>query len=479
MKTQARFIGACVTTCTIVLPLAIANAVAADGNGPNLFGFVNPTGIARTYTVDGAIDFDNPFFQSLGTNGRSCGSCHQPADGWTIVPAHVQARFETTDGEDPLFRTNDGSNSPATDVSTVEARRSAYSMLLTKGLIRVGIGVPPTAEFELVGVDDPYGYASDAELSLFRRPLPATNLRFLATVMWDGRETFPGESIHFDLSDQANGATLGHAAGTSALTAAQRDAIVRFESGLFTAQATDNAAGVLGAQRGSGGPVELSQRPRRRGAVRHVHDVPQHPECRQSLDVAVTRPRPDLRGDADARYAALYATAQTDGRHRPDHRSRAGVDHGKVERHVALQGTDPAGVGGARAVFSQWLCGDACRRRRVLQRAVHHRPERAGEGGSRRVPSRAIKTTMRARAAILGTTNPFCSHMAIRGATPPARSRHSAGIVTSTTQAVHTSEFRCHRRSDSIAGSIVAGERRGRHVGEGIRRSEWRLERSN
>jgi cytochrome c peroxidase len=121
--------------------------------------------------------------------------------------------------------------------------------------------VPSNAEFELIGVDDPYGYASAAELSLFRRPLPATNLPFLATVMWDGRETFPGQSMHFDLSDQANGATLGHAAAINPLTEAQRDAIVQFETGLFTAQATDTAAGVLNAQGGAGGPVTLSGQP--------------------------------------------------------------------------------------------------------------------------------------------------------------------------------------------------------------------------
>src|SRR3989442_369561 len=73
------------------------------------------------------------------------------------------------------------------DVPTVEARRGAYGLLLRKGLIRVGLPVPAGAEFELVGVDDPYGYASAAELSLFRRPLPSTNLRFLTTIMWDGR----------------------------------------------------------------------------------------------------------------------------------------------------------------------------------------------------------------------------------------------------------------------------------------------------
>jgi hypothetical protein len=253
----AQFVRECIVVCALVAVLGMA--AQAGGNGPNMFGFADPTGLFRTFNMNGAIDFDNEFFQSLGTNGRSCGSCHQPADGWTIVPAHVQARFEATDGDDPIFRTNDGSNSPNADVTSVAARRSAYSMLLTKGLIRVGIGVPSDAEFELIDVDDPYGYASPSELSLFRRPLPSTNLSFLATVMWDGRETFPGQSIHFDLSDQANGATLGHAAAINPLTENQRDAIVKFETGLFTAQSTDYAAGVLNAQRGAGGPVTLSR----------------------------------------------------------------------------------------------------------------------------------------------------------------------------------------------------------------------------
>jgi len=258
----AQFRCACVVVSgALIAALGFASDAPGDGGGPNLFGFANETGIARTYNVSGATDFDNPFFQSLGTNGRACASCHQPADGWTIVPSHVQMRFEASGGEDPIFRTNDGSNSPAADVTTVDAKRSSYSMLLTKGLIRVGIGVPTNAEFDLIAVDDPYGYASANELSLFRRPLPSTNLRFLATVMWDGRETFSGESIHFDLSDQANGATLGHAAAVHPLTPAQREAIVTFETGLFTAQATDTAAGVLNAQNGAGGPMLLSHQP--------------------------------------------------------------------------------------------------------------------------------------------------------------------------------------------------------------------------
>jgi cytochrome c peroxidase len=246
---------------------------------PNGLLFPNPTGFAATSSSVGAIDLGNEFFQNLGANGRRCVSCHLPSAGWTITPPQVQAIFDRTKGgvvHDPLglgaiFRTNDGSNSPDADVSTLPARRSAYSMLLTKGLIRVGIGIPATADFELVAVDDPYGHASAAELSLFRRPLPATNLQFLSTVMWDGRETFDGTdhcnlaaeggkcfaAIHFDLADQSNGATQGHAQAPNPITNAQRESIVAFETTLATAQVWDRDAKGLRAAGANGGPEAI------------------------------------------------------------------------------------------------------------------------------------------------------------------------------------------------------------------------------
>ena len=90
----------------------------------------NSTGSAQTFTASGTIDTSNAFFQSLGTNGRSCLTCHDPNDNWTIVPASLQTRFNNTSGTDPVFRTNDGSNSPLADVSTVTARRAAYSIVV-------------------------------------------------------------------------------------------------------------------------------------------------------------------------------------------------------------------------------------------------------------------------------------------------------------------------------------------------------------
>jgi hypothetical protein len=175
----------------LVIESLFSGLVASGQSLPNLFPFPNATGLLETYnTGNGPIDLSGAFFQSLGTNGRSCGSCHQPAQGWTISAAEVKARFETTQGLDPIFRTNDGSNCDHNiDTSTVKGRRQAYSLLVNRGLIRIALPVPANAEFEVVSVLNPYGCGDLSTLSMYRRPLPSTNLRFLSTVMWDGRES--------------------------------------------------------------------------------------------------------------------------------------------------------------------------------------------------------------------------------------------------------------------------------------------------
>lgn len=236
---------------------------------------INAHGLDKTYSTAGFIDLNNAFFKKFGTNDRTCATCHVPTEGWVITPKGVKDRFDKTAGLDPLFRLVDGANSPLADVSTLEKRRKAYSMLLNKGNIRVGMGIPADAEFELVQVDDPYGFASASELSLFRRPMPATNLRFLSTVMWDGRETTSDDKsndclwgtttcfspVSYDLSTQANHATLGHAEALADLNQAEREEIVAFELGLVTAQVRDKIAGNLTHNGALGGSKRLLAQP--------------------------------------------------------------------------------------------------------------------------------------------------------------------------------------------------------------------------
>jgi cytochrome c peroxidase len=247
--------------------------LGSNGNGPSILYLPNPSGTLKVIFTDGRFfDLTNPFFQDLGTNGRTCFSCHKPNDGWTITPPTVQAIFRATKGLDPLFNPVDGTNSPDANISSVAARKAASSMLLTKGLIRIGLSIPSGAEFTLAAVDDPYGFASASQLSLFRRPLPTTNLLFLTGVMIDSREsTGPitktlnttDESLYlsnliFDLKHQADDATLGHAQASQSLSDTTLGQIVDFELHIFTAQQISAKAGSLEVKGAMGGPLDLS-----------------------------------------------------------------------------------------------------------------------------------------------------------------------------------------------------------------------------
>ena len=123
---------------------------------PNGVHFPNPGGASQTYSTTGkGIDLTGPFFQSLGGNGRTCGTCHQPSDGMSISTANVQRRFLFTRGQDPIFRTIDGSNcNHSVDVSSLEGKFAAYSLLRTRGLIRIRISVPANADYRIPNVNN-------------------------------------------------------------------------------------------------------------------------------------------------------------------------------------------------------------------------------------------------------------------------------------------------------------------------------------
>ena len=177
----------------LLIATVLMTTAASCQSLPNLFPLPNHSGFVETYNVHNApISLKGAFFQSLGTNGRSCSSCHLPTEGWSISAEEVQLRFLLTQGRDPIFRTNDGSNCDQNiDTSTLQGRRKAYSLLLSRGLIRIALSLPDGAEFSVQSVNNPYGCSDTSTLSMYRRPLPTTNLGFLSTLMWDGRESTP------------------------------------------------------------------------------------------------------------------------------------------------------------------------------------------------------------------------------------------------------------------------------------------------
>jgi cytochrome c peroxidase len=274
-----------VTGSLLVLAGTIVVSRAVNGQFPpspsqtfisNGTSFLNQAGTSETYsTIAGGIDLTGPFFQSLGSNGRSCGSCHQPSDGMSVSAIHVQLRFDQTGGLDPIFRTVDGSNcNHDIDVSTLQGRFSAYSLLRTRGLIRIALAVPAGADYVVTAVTNPYGCNETSTVSQYRRPLPGANLRFLSAVMWDGRESSPltgttkivfanyPASLESDLAHQSLDATVGHAQGDGTRpTPAEQQEIVNFEMALFTAQSLSFLAGPLNAAGGNGGPIPLATSP--------------------------------------------------------------------------------------------------------------------------------------------------------------------------------------------------------------------------
>ena len=243
-------------------------AVAATIVIPNLKRFQDSTGAVATFNTAGNINESNAFFQSLGTNGRSCATCHQPDQAFSLSAKGVREVYERTHGNDPLFAAVDGANCP----TSTSKDRTAHSLLLERGLIRVGVAMPPHPQFTIAVVHDPYGCAitHDAStglpvISVYRRPLATANLRFLSTVMFDGRETLMPlnnantfqNNLSLNLTDQALSAVLTHSQGV-APSAEQLGEIVQFELGLTTAQVHDDDAGSLHGHGATGGPLALS-----------------------------------------------------------------------------------------------------------------------------------------------------------------------------------------------------------------------------
>jgi cytochrome c peroxidase len=260
--------------------LAATGLVVADASNSGLVVpffqlFSDPDGRFANLNLGGPTDTaTNPFFEDMGSNGRSCVTCHQPSDAFSVTPPHIRQRFDATQGTDPIFRPVDGANCPTADVSTLGERREAYSLLLTKGLIRIGIAVPTNADYQVISVYNRYGCNATDVISMYRRPLPTTNLLFLSSVMFDGRESSPATgtskilysnyptSLLNDLAHQSIDATVIHAQGDGTRpTPAEQQQIVDFETKLFTAQTRDREAGALDGRGAKGGPVSLSTQP--------------------------------------------------------------------------------------------------------------------------------------------------------------------------------------------------------------------------
>jgi cytochrome c peroxidase len=140
--------------------------------------------------------------ETFGGNGRTCRTCHSPANG-TLTLEQIADRF-AEDPDGPLFR-GDGTDDGAGNGTT---------RIRTDGTILITLPLPSHVRL----ADNPA-----ATTVTFRRGIPSTmNTPALDPVlMYDGRA--------IDLIDQARGAVIDHAANTIEPSIAELEAIAEFQ----------------------------------------------------------------------------------------------------------------------------------------------------------------------------------------------------------------------------------------------------------
>lgn len=223
---------------------------------PNNRPMRNPGGEAATFSTKGSVNLTGEYFQAQGTNGQSCATCHIPEEAWSITPGTLQRLFDETEGTHPIFNLLDANN-PNMDVSTVDARRAAYSMLLSRGVFRRGGAPRPDSEWELIAVDDPHGFANVNLLVHWRRSMPTINFAVgSVTVNWDAGANI-GKGQRAALVNLTNRLVTGALQGQPPTPEVVND-IVDFENTLITAQLTVPGVGRLDSDGARGGPEALS-----------------------------------------------------------------------------------------------------------------------------------------------------------------------------------------------------------------------------
>jgi hypothetical protein len=263
----------------------------SPGDGRPLPAFVeyeNPLGRVGIVNTGGDVQTaGHPFFEPIGTNGRACVSCHQPGDAMSLSVASIQQRWHDTAGKDPIFAVVDGANCP----HLPQGEPASHSLLLERGLFRIGLPWPPrdaggrtiTPEFSIEVVRDPTGCnrhpvhgleGTRREISVYRRPRPAANLRYVASSRF-GVTPFIGKTgmlaavdpetrqpLNMNMMADARDSTLRQQAQSAAgshmqvqrpLTSAQLQQIQAFELQLYAAQSFSAQGGALNEPDGPSG----------------------------------------------------------------------------------------------------------------------------------------------------------------------------------------------------------------------------------
>lgn len=182
---------------------------------------------AQAMLIRGAEGFFRPF---PGGNGRSCATCHDPRDGFSLSPARVEARWQQLQearrrdptATDPLFRPIDADDG-----------REDFRLLRTRALFKVRVPLPPAVRL----TDDPA-----ATSVIVSRAVPPLNLLKHTAPYQQDRSAAALEA-------QALGAVTQHMEAKAPPTADFLASVAEFERHLFSSAKVKQLSAAIDAGR--------------------------------------------------------------------------------------------------------------------------------------------------------------------------------------------------------------------------------------
>jgi cytochrome c peroxidase len=159
-----------------------------------------------TRTAPFRLGDDVFFHETFGGNGRTCATCHDPRNEFTVSPELVQQRFQA-DPTHPLFR----------PIDSDDGRGNSYATLLDHALFRVTISLHPNVTL----IDTPL----ERTITVWRGVPSIANVQLTAPYLQDGRAA--------TLPEQALGAIRGHMQPTRKPTARELESLDTFQQQFF------------------------------------------------------------------------------------------------------------------------------------------------------------------------------------------------------------------------------------------------------
>jgi cytochrome c peroxidase len=186
-------------------------------------------GVDKKKALKGALNFFRAF---PGGNGRSCATCHNPRDGFSLSPATVEARWRrlqrarriNPSADDPLFRSIDADDG-----------NQDFTLLRTRALIKVRVPLPDRVRL----TDDP----TATHVTLSRAVPPLNMLKHTAPYKQDRTAK--------TLEEQALKAVNAHMEPTVQPTEEFLETVAEFQRHIFSSAEVRKLSDAIDA----GGPI--------------------------------------------------------------------------------------------------------------------------------------------------------------------------------------------------------------------------------